>query len=371
MAQSIAVNVLNKVMKAPLAVADSLLAGDFEQILSGVVDSEEFKEILDDALSEANVETSLDLTLSKEIYPETADTLKYPVENQKQESEEDSEEDLAALIPIKEPAVFENLLTKVGSIEVEQVPKQVLELSSNETFEQTSNQVAKQVVKNVAESVKPLEKTEENITESENSEQVLDDEMLKDLNIESMSSESDFSEGDSLLRNQSPQEQAVKLMIHNDIETFEVKLPSKPVAEAPQKSVDITPNKIIEQVTKHMESLTNNSKVNIVLNPESLGKVNIQLVNTKEGLSAMFTVTTQEARDLLMKGVDGLKDNLLSHGVSVDNVSVKVSDTQKSEYNSDWTEQEGSRGGNKEQQEPKKEEKDKELFEKMMKGMRK
>ena len=75
--------------------------------------------------------------------------------------------------------------------------------------------------------------------------------------------------------------------------------------------------------------------VKMVLNPESLGKVSIQLINTKEGLSAQFTVATQEARNLIMKGLDGLKDTLMSHGVSVDNVSVKINDAQESEYNAD------------------------------------
>lgn len=103
----------------------------------------------------------------------------------------------------------------------------------------------------------------------------------------------------------------------------------------------------------------------MVLNPESLGKVSIQLINTKEGLSAQFTVATQEARNLIMKGLDGLKDTLMSHGVSVDNVSVKINDAQESEYNADWTEQEGSRGGNKEQG-SQKEQRGKEQFEQMM-----
>ena len=67
----------------------------------------------------------------------------------------------------------------------------------------------------------------------------------------------------------------------------------------------------------------------------------------------------------IMKGLDGLKDTLVSHGVSVDNVTVKLNDTQESEYNTDWTEQEGSRGGNKEQN-PQREQRDKEQFEKMM-----
>lgn len=346
MAQAIAANTLNDIVKTPLAAVDSN-AGGFEKILTGVVDLEEFKETVDEALSEANVETSLDLTLSKDIYPETMEQLFPAVEDE--ESKDDIDEDAVA-ISIQEPVVFESILVKVEAADVE-------ESSGN-------------IVKNAVETIKPLEKTEESESETQGAEQALDEDMLKDLNIESMSSESDSTDGDSLLRNQSPQEQAVKLMIHNEIETFEVKLPSQPSQPVVHKTVEVNPGKILEQITRQMEALNNGSKVNIVLNPESLGKVNIQLINTKEGLSAMFTVTTQEARDLLMKGVDGLKDNLLSHGVSVDNVSIKISDAQKSEYNSDWTEQEGSRGGNKGQQEPRKEEKEKGLFEKTMKGMR-
>ena len=89
-------------------------------------------------------------------------------------------------------------------------------------------------------------------------------------------------------------------------------------------------------------------------------------MSTKDGLTAQFTVTTQEARDLLTKGLDGLKESLGAHGVAVDNVSIKLADAQKSEYNQDWTEQEGSRGGNKEQRNSEREEKQKGLFEKMM-----
>ena len=68
-----------------------------------------------------------------------------------------------------------------------------------------------------------------------------------------------------------------------------------------------------------------------------------------------------------MKGLDGLKDTLLAQGVSVDNVSVKLSESQEAEYNADWTEQEGSSGGNKEQRGSKEGSKDeRERFEQMM-----
>ena len=127
----------------------------------------------------------------------------------------------------------------------------------------------------------------------------------------------------------------------------------------------IEPSKIIEQISKQLNNLQNSSKVNIVLNPESLGKVSVQIVKSAEGMSAQFTVASQDAKEIIMKGLDGLKENLLSHGIGVDNVSVKLSDTQKSEYGQDWTEQENSQGRNKEQARQNKEQ-DKGQFQRLM-----
>lgn len=202
-------------------------------------------------------------------------------------------------------------------------------------------------------------------------EDIIDEDQLKELKIESIEAETSDSTGeDDIMQNQTPEEQGVKAMLQADADFAEVKTDAKPAQTVqnttkPTSSSEVTSNKIIEQITKQMEGMYNGSKVNMVLNPESLGKVSIQLINTKEGLSAQFTVATQEARNLIMKGLDGLKDTLMSHGVSVDNVSVKINDAQESEYNADWTEQEGSRGGNKEQG-SQKEQRGKEQFEQMM-----
>ena len=67
-----------------------------------------------------------------------------------------------------------------------------------------------------------------------------------------------------------------------------------------------------------------------------------------------------------MKNVEGLRDSLLSHGMSVDNLNVKLSNTEKSSYNSDWTEQDGSQGGNKNKERQNGKNKNSNLFEKMM-----
>lgn len=225
------------------------------------------------------------------------------------------------------------------------------EVQSNSETQTTSKEVSKE--------------TEQSL------EDIIDEDQLKELKIESIEAETSDSTGeDDIMQNQTPEEQGVKAMLQADADFAEVKTEAKPAQTVqnttkPTSSSEVTSNKIIDQITKQMEGMYNGSKVNMVLNPESLGKVSIQLINTKEGLSAQFTVATQEARNLIMKGLDGLKDTLMSHGVSVDNVSVKINDAQKSEYNADWTEQEGSRGGNKEQG-SQKEQRGKKQFEQMM-----
>ena len=215
------------------------------------------------------------------------------------------------------------------------------------------------------------EKTEE--SEGKTLEELVDEDTLRELNIESVETDTSSGEEESsdLMQNQTAEEQGIKASLQQADANFgELKTDSTQSnvslqATKPTGNSDVTPSKIIDQISKQMENMNTGSKVNIVLNPESLGKVSVQLINTKEGLSAQFTVATQDAKNLIMKGLDGLKDSLLAQGVNVDNVTVKLSETQESEYNADWTEQEGSRGGNKEQG-SRKGQKEKERFEEMM-----
>ena len=362
----------------------------------------DFKEILSQITDEANIETSLDLTLARDIN-EIISQLKQAVEDTAEvvKSDDDvvvSKEDFVSIEDVADEMVadesladekaFDNESNKgdtdlglrmqvaqaIGSVE-----KEILIDSKNVSDEQKDLTLFSEEIDLASEEVIKLVENvpEEPVVQKGSSEDVeisefnLSEEEFKDLNIESIQADLDSSGGENLMQNQTPEEHAVKVMINNEIDSFEFKLDSVNGTQNLQqvqspKTVDINPSRIIDQIAKHLEGLQNNSKVNIVLNPESLGKVNIQLLTTKDGLSAQFTVTTQEARDLLMKGLDGLKEALTSQGVGVDNVSVKLSDTQKSEYKQDWTEQEGSRGGNKEQERQNKEEKEKGLFERMM-----
>ncbi len=384
---------------------DSSTIADVKEVVSTdqkmTIVSEDFKEILEKATDEANVETSLDLTLARDIN-EIISQLKEAVENATEiieESKEESSDEVLAndLIEAEESLTLEldaeisttdeklkteeqtpktsfdqvlafidksnkNVDLKPLQIELEDDAKTVLD-----AFEIVQNEVV-EITENIADEVVASKTAEENLTKD--SDLILEEELVKELKIESISAEADATGNEDLMQNQTPEEHAVKAMINAEIETFEIKQDSvqsvQNMQQVQSKPVDVNPSRILDQITKHLDGLQNNGKVNIVLNPESLGKVNIQLLSTKEGLTAQFTVTTQEAKDMLTKGLDGLKESLGAHGVAVDNVSVKVADSQKSEYNQDWTEQDGSRGGNKRQGQPNRDEKEKGLFEKMM-----
>lgn len=234
--------------------------------------------------------------------------------------------------------------------------------NSSEVFKQLDTYFTKstEAVKN-----SPVEITRSK-TDTHKSSNILNENIVKELNVEIISSESaepESSMGD-LMQNQSPQEQTARIMIQGDIKYESVATETAKNISQPKTTINVTPGRIIEQVSKQLEGMCNNSKLNMVLNPGTLGKLNLQILNSKDGIMAQFTVQTQEARDILMKGLNGLKETLLAQGVNVDSISVKLENTE-SEYENDYTEQEGSRGGNKQQGTKKQKESGKD-FEEMM-----
>ena len=336
---------------------------------------------IQETYKEVGSESALNLSLAS-----AEDTEDTEVTNSAIESEDTTSEEVETTL--------QNLVQPL----VEQITNQI------EQVEDTVKNVAEKVISNVSETledelnvtingidldkmledfgfnntddlpeIQPLKAENAEESEGKTLEELVDEDTLRELNIESVETDTSSGEEESsdLMQNQTAEEQGIKASLQQADANFgELKTDSTQSnvslqAAKPTGNSDVTPSKIIDQISKQMENMNTGSKVNIVLNPESLGKVSVQLINTKEGLSAQFTVATQDAKNLIMKGLDGLKDSLLAQGVNVDNVTVKLSETQESEYNAAWTKQEGSRGGNKEQG-SRKGQKEKEHFEEMM-----
>ena len=334
------------------------------------------QKMLKKAQHQANAENSLDLTLEKDINDlinQFKDFIESSTEDGKIVIDDDmlqklkkmfDEEELKTLfsqyMAILNSEVVQDINLKENLVTLKEKISAMLENTAVETFE--TKEVIDILEEKVAEDI-------ETVTRQDN-DLALDAEILEDLNIETIEAEAFSTGGESMMQNQSAEEQGIKAMLSKEVESFEASFGKIANSQTSQtvsaKAIDISPSRILEQISRQLEAMQTNSKVNIVLNPEALGKVNVQLMSTKSGLAAQFTVNTAEARDLLMKGLDGLKESLLSYGVSVDNVTVKLNDVQESQYNADWTEQEGSRGGNKGDGQPSREEKEKGLFEQTM-----
>ena len=338
---------------------------------------------IQETYKEVESESALNLSLASADDTEVTDSA---IESEDSVSENTTSEDVETTLQNLVQPLVEQIANQIGQVEntVKNVAEKVIE-NVSETLENELNVTINGIdLDKVLEDfgfnntddlpeIMPLKAESAEESEGKTLEELVDEDTLRELNIESVETDTSSGEEESsdLMQNQTAEEQGIKASLQQADANFgELKTDSTQSnvslqAAKPTGNSDVTPSKIIDQISKQMENMNTGSKVNIVLNPESLGKVSVQLINTKEGLSAQFTVATQDAKNLIMKGLDGLKDSLLAQGVNVDNVTVKLSETQESEYNADWTEQEGSRGGNKEQG-SRKGQKEKERFEEMM-----
>ncbi len=148
------------------------------------------------------------------------------------------------------------------------------------------------------------------------------------------------------LNGNNAQEQIMKMSVeaNSDVstgtltgtETFAGKLDSQLSAAKTSSSVlqnQLNQNSILEQVNKQFEQLqqTGNNKVSIVLQPENLGRVSVEIMNSKDGITAKMLTDNQQVKDLFDKNIEALKSNLSSQGVNVNNIKVEC--TQESANN--------------------------------------
>ena len=99
-------------------------------------------------------------------------------------------------------------------------------------------------------------------------------------------------------------------------------------------------NSIMEQVNKQFEQIqqSGSNKVSIILQPENLGRVSVEIMNSKDGIVAKMLTDNQQVKDLFDKNVEALKSNLSSQGINVNNIKVEC--TQESANNAMNFEQE-------------------------------
>lgn len=161
--------------------------------------------------------------------------------------------------------------------------------------------------------------------------------------VESVSTSSSSTNNGNYLNQQSTHEQILKDSLQNAVQDKSLmqnteKLSSKDF----QKTLDVTTKEempkdtskadILNQVQDKMQTMNKNgvSKIQIALTPEKLGKINIEIIQSKEGVSAKMIAETAQVKEVLEKNLDSLKSGLASQGVNVNNITVKVAGTNSS-----------------------------------------
>lgn len=165
----------------------------------------------------------------------------------------------------------------------------------------------------------------------------------KDTTVTDVKTSDSGSDTESSLNQNNANETAAKLNVQDNTygsqttsaESFVNKLDTQlSMNQSTQKeSVQLNQNDILSQINAKFEQLQQQSsnKVSIVLQPESLGKVSVEIMNTKEGIVAKMTAESNQVKELFDKSLDSLKSSLAAQGVNVN--SIKVESTQESSNN--------------------------------------
>ncbi len=129
---------------------------------------------------------------------------------------------------------------------------------------------------------------------------------------------SDMVHQDSVTQNESPL-QAFAEKLSDSIETS---------AQVETTSSRVTMNSIVEQVVRHVRIrvLPQTTSMELQLNPESLGRVNLTVTSQNGTATATLTVQNEVAKEALESQIAVLKENLENHGLKVESVEVTVSE---------------------------------------------
>lgn len=100
-----------------------------------------------------------------------------------------------------------------------------------------------------------------------------------------------------------------------------------------QHQMSETETDVLNQISAKLTTLQDgaNSKVQIILQPENLGKVSVEILNTKEGVIAKLVAESPQVKEILDKSIESLKNSIATQGVNVNNISVKVEETTSSQ----------------------------------------
>ncbi len=108
-----------------------------------------------------------------------------------------------------------------------------------------------------------------------------------------------------------------------------------PTKEIPLQKQDLESSNILNELSNKFTELKDSQghKVNLVLRPNNLGRLSIELRSDESGLAANIIAQNSEVRTFIEKNIHILRQNLTDSGVNVNNIQIKTAgESQSSTY---------------------------------------
>jgi len=106
----------------------------------------------------------------------------------------------------------------------------------------------------------------------------------------------------------------------------------------PERFTMIEKNDILHQVAEKFQVLTDNERSEMIihLKPESLGKIQLQVIHERGEIIARFVAENEQVKSILESNMQFLRDELEKSGVDIQSLSVSVGQQDRSNDRSDY-----------------------------------
>ena len=204
------------------------------------------------------------------------------------------------------------LFMETNSVNKEQLMEMVSEVDLQSVLEEIPEEV---VVKNEVETEVDYQPEKETKTVDTNNVTTEDAPEVKMDTVQTTEKFSDTSKdtGNDMMQNNQSQALGLAENIANAIEELNVEM-------------DVEPQQLVRQIVEEIRASVNEnvSSLEMQLNPESLGKLNIQLVSKNGEITANIVAQSEAVKEVIESQIVMLKETLLEQGIKIEAVEVTV-----------------------------------------------
>ena len=218
---------------------------------------------------------------------------------------------------------IELLTNETAATQLSELLQGLNELELDEDLGITKEEITEILEKQMDVSEKPVMQKEDDALVEEKATEETDVKIVVEKETDTKST-SDFSQEQSFSEEgqESPKDSPVDVFVQN-LAATQTEGAAKPSTEQVQVMKEIV-NQVIEQIKIAIKP--ESTSMELQLNPESLGRVDLTVASKNGVLTASITAENQIAKEAIESQIQVLKDNLNNQGLKVEAIEVTVSE---------------------------------------------